>query len=135
MAMSNGQMEAAACDVVNGFLQRAMGRGATRITAVLRPDTLWVHLQGVLTQIERTLVCPESRHRSLGEALVRDGRSLLFRQGKEELIGAMTLAIGIETATILHAVDPSSGNEMIAFSLRLPASEADGSVVPRRSVS
>ena len=53
---TQGEIEAAICDVITRFEQEYMGRGPKKIHTHLVGDLLLVRLQGVLTEAEQQLV-------------------------------------------------------------------------------
>lgn len=56
VARSQGEIEAAVCDVIARFQQEYMGRGPRDIHTHLIDNKLFVHLQGVLTAAEQRLI-------------------------------------------------------------------------------
>lgn len=112
---SNGQIESLVCEAVNAFLRGAMGRGATTMSATLRPCALFVHLREVLTLQERALAAGDHDGVRRGEVMVREARDLLVRRSHDELSSILARIIGRRPTAILHDVDPGTGDELIAF--------------------
>lgn len=112
--VSKGQIEATACETVNQFVRERIGRGASTVSATLARDLMMVHLRGVLTKIEESLVAgsaPTDQTRSL----VREMRSRLVEASRQELIGSLSAACGRRTESMLHDLDIDSGDEVFVF--------------------
>ena len=112
---TKGQIEALAADIVNRFLRRSYGRGATDTSATLTAGALVVHLRGVLTTVERNLTGAEPPGPGRGESMVRMIRDRIVRGGSDELFAGLRDALGQAPAAVLHDVDPISGDEMLVF--------------------
>jgi len=112
---SPGEIEAQAGEAVNRFLQKAVGRGASTVSATLGAHALYVHLQDVLTIGERSLACRSSPQPGRGQSMVREARDHLVRESREELTAALAGIVGSTPSAMLHDVDPASGDELIAF--------------------
>lgn len=119
---TEGRIEARAGEEVNSFMQRAVGRGASTVTATLRQDALYVHLHDVLTPAERRLASSGGAETDRGESMVREVRDHLVRSSRGELAAALAGIIGRVPTAVLHDVDPGSGHEVIAFFFRPPPS-------------
>lgn len=112
---TNGQIESLVCEAVNGFLRGVMGRGASTMSATLRPGALFVHLREVLTLQERALADGDHGAAGRGGLMVREARDLLVRRRHDELSSLLAGIIGRSPVAILHDVDPGTGDELIAF--------------------
>lgn len=115
MVKSPGEIEAQAGEAVNRFLQRAVGRGASTVTATLGAHALYVHLKDVLTLGERSLSCAASSQPGRGQSMVREARDHLVQESRAELTAALAGIVGSTPSAMLHDVDPASGDELIAF--------------------
>lgn len=119
-----GQIEARACEEVNRFLQRTVGRGAADVSATFAKDALFVHLRDVLTHAERSLAAASGADAPRNEAMVREMRDLLVRRSREELSAVLAVIVGRESVAVLHDLDAATGHEVIAFLFRRKASGA-----------
>lgn len=110
---TQGQIEAAACEMVNQFLRNQFGRGATTISAVCHRDLMVVHLGGVLTTLEQSLAANTDDDSALG--LARSMRNHLVTKSRLELKAGLAAATGIRASSILHDFDERSGDEVFVF--------------------
>lgn len=124
--MTTGQVEAFAADVVNRFLQQAMGRGPSTISATLLPRSLVVRMRDVLTPAEIRLTRGDQPDRPHAEAIVREMRDRIVRAGRVELANALRAAIGRQPSAVLHDLDPGSGEAMMIFTFATEATEPSG---------
>jgi uncharacterized protein YbcI len=69
-AKSQGEIEAAVCDVISRFQQEYMGRGPRDIHTHLIDNKLFVHLQGVLTAAEQRLIESHDISTATGEEVL-----------------------------------------------------------------
>jgi uncharacterized protein YbcI len=69
-AKSQGEIEAAVCDVISRFQQEYMGRGPRDIHTHLIDNKLFVHLQGVLTAAEQRLIESHGISTATGEEVL-----------------------------------------------------------------
>ena len=69
-ARSQGEIEAAVCDVISRFQQEYMGRGPRDIHTHLIDNKLFVHLQGVLTAAEQRLIESHDISTATGEEVL-----------------------------------------------------------------
>ncbi|MFM7033807.1 MAG: Na-translocating system protein MpsC family protein [Planctomycetia bacterium] len=112
---TDGQAEALACEIVNQCLQRMIGRGAGTVSATLTPCCLYVHLRDVLTTAERSLASTDGNSRTTSESLVREVRDRLVRQARGELAATLAASLGRHPQSVLHDVDPTTGDEVVVF--------------------
>ena len=111
--ITKGQIEAAACEAVNRFIRRQIGRGATTVSAVCHRDLMVVHLCGVLTKIEESLAANADGEGDLG--LARSMRNHLVSKSRQELTEALARVAGARPSSILHDFDDRSGDEVFVF--------------------
>ena len=131
---TKGQIEAAACTRINAFLQRRTGRGAGAITAALHPAFLVVHLKGALTVTETNLIAVGKRDGHDSTSLVRAWREQIIRTGQPELVGECEELLGKKPSSLLHDVDPESGEEVLVFSFD-PGPRTDGARRPANATA
>ena len=115
---TQGEIEAAVCEVVSRFEQEYMGRGPKDIHAHLIGDLLVVRLQGVLTAAEQHLVTllPSER----GRDLLKQVRTQLMetaRPALETMVQGMT---GAKVASLHHDISTTTGEEIVLFTLAAP---------------
>ncbi len=114
--MTQGEIEAAVCEVISRFGLEYMGRGPRDIQSHLLRDLLVVRLQGVLTAAEQQLVkaLPQDRGRDLLKQvrthLIETARPLL-----EQLIHDIT---GVEVRCLHHDISTVTGEEIVVFVLK-----------------
>ena len=130
---SQGEIEAAICDIVTRFQQEYMGRGPRRVHTHLVENKLFVHLDGVLTSAEQRLI--ESHHNGNGRAaeLLKQLRGHLVLAGRQTLEAMVREATGSEPINVHHDISTTTGEEVIVVPLaRAPACrEAVKSLRPR----
>ena len=115
---SQGEIEAAICDVVNQFEQEYMGRGPKDIHAHLIGDLVVVRLTGVLTAAERNLV--KALPAEKGRDLLKQVRTHLVETARpmmEEFIENVT---GLKVISLHHDISTATGEEVILFTLSGP---------------
>lgn len=123
---TTGQIEAAACDVVTRFHRDTIGRGPRSVTATLRTNMLFVHLEDVLTTAEKTVVSADSVDPARSIELIREMRNHLVQQARSELLAALSRTIGTRAVGMMHDIDPTTASEVLVFHL------ADQPHPPRR---
>ena len=117
---SQGELEAAICDIVARFQQEYMGRGPRRVHTHLVDNKLFVHLDGVLTAAEQRLI--ESHHNGNGRAaeLLKQLRSHLVLAGRQTLEAMVREATGAEPINVHHDISTATGEEVIVVTLSAP---------------
>lgn len=117
---SQGELEAAICDIVTRFQQEYMGRGPRRVHTHLVDNKLFVHLDGVLTAAEQRLI--ESHHNGNGRAaeLLKQLRSHLVLAGRQTLEAMVREATGAEPINVHHDISTATGEEVIVVTLSAP---------------
>ena len=114
---STSQLEAAACDVVTRFHRDIMGRGPRSVTATLQKNMLFIHLEGVLTKAETTLVSASGDHQPRNIEVVREMRHHLVHQARNDLLAALSGTIGMRADGMMHDIDPMTSSEVLVFHL------------------
>jgi uncharacterized protein YbcI len=112
---SQGEVEAAICDMVNRFEQEYMGRGPKEIHTHIIGDLVVVRLKGVLTEAERHLVkvLPSEK----GRDLLKQVRNHLVETARP-MMEAMIQQVTGKTVVSLHQdISTKTGEEVILFTL------------------
>lgn len=112
---TQGEIEAAICDVISRFERESMGRGPKDIHAYLLGELLVIRLQGVLTAAEQQLV--KTLPAEKGRDLIKQVRVQLIetaRQILEELVQGIT---GIKVVSLHHDISTVTGEELVIFTL------------------
>ncbi|MFM8708370.1 MAG: DUF2294 domain-containing protein [Planctomycetia bacterium] len=119
---SQGEIEAAVCDAVSRFQQEFMGRGPRHVHTHLVENKLFVHLEGVLTAAEQRLI--ESPGNGFGNGrgaeLLKQLRSHLVLAGKQLLDTLVRDATGAQPVSVHHDISPTTGEEVLVFTLSAP---------------
>ena len=122
---SQGEIEAAICDVIARFQQEYMGRGPRDIHTHLIDNKLFVHLQGVLTAAEQKLMESHTNGNGRGAELLKQLRSHLVLTGRpmlEALVGDVT---GARPVSVHHDISTVTGEEVLVFTLAAVPSVRD----------
>ncbi len=114
---SQGEIEAAVCDAVSRFQQEYMGRGPRHVHTHLIENKLFVHLEGVLTTAEQRLMDAHSNGNSRGAELLKQLRSHLVVAGKALLDTLVRDATGTQPVSVHHDISPTTGEEVLVFTL------------------
>lgn len=114
---TNGQIEAAACEVLIRFHHDTMGRGPRSVKATLRTNVLFVHLEDVLTTAEKTVVSAGSGDPARSIELIREMRNHLVQQARGELLATLSRTIGTRAVGMMHDIDPTTASEVLVFHL------------------
>ncbi len=110
---SQGEIEAAVCDAVAKFQQEYMGRGPRHVHTHLIENKVFVHLEGVLTAAEQRLMDAHGR----GAELLKQLRSHLVVAGKALLDTLVRDATGSQPVSVHHDISPTTGEEVLVFTL------------------
>ena len=119
-ARSQGEIEAAVCDVIARFQQEYMGRGPRDIHTHLIENKLFVHLQGVLTAAEQRLIESHASGNGRGAELLKQLRSHLVLTGRPMLEKLVQDVTGARPVSVHHDISTVTGEELIVFSLAEP---------------
>ena len=115
---SQGEIEAAVCDVVTRFEQEYMGRGPKHIHAHLIGDLLVVRLQGVLTAAEQHLVTTHPPEK--GRDLLKQVRTQLIETARPVLEKLIQETTGVQVISLHHDISVVTGEEIVLFTLSEP---------------
>jgi uncharacterized protein YbcI len=130
---SRGEIEAAVCDAVARFQQEYMGRGPRHVHAHLIENKLFVHLEGVLTAAEQRLMESHSNGNGRGAELLKQLRTHLVLAGKGMLDALVRNATGSPTVSVHHDISPTTGEEVLVFTLAsAPQCRCRGGLIERR---
>lgn len=114
---SQGEIEAAVCDAVSRFQQEFMGRGPRLVHTHLIENKLFVHLEGVLTAAEQRLIDAHCEGNGRGAELLKQLRSHLVVAGKSLLETLVRDATGKQPVSVHHDISPTTGEEVLVFTL------------------
>jgi uncharacterized protein YbcI len=112
---TQGEIEAAVCEVVSRFEQEYMGRGPKDIHAHLIGDLLVVRLQGVLTSAEQHLVTMLPSEK--GRDLLKQVRTQLIETARPVLETLIQKTTGVKVRSLHHDISTATGEEVILFAL------------------
>ncbi len=112
---TQGEIEAAVCEVISGFEQQYMGRGPKDIRAHLLGDLLVVRLQGVLTAAEQQLVT--SLPADKGRDLLKQVRTQLIETARPVLESLIQNATGANVLSLHHDISTARGEEIVVMTL------------------
>ena len=120
---TQGEMEAAICEVVSRFEQEYMGRGPKDIHTHIINDLVVVRLKGVLTAAEKQLVkvLPTDK----GRDLLKQVRTHLVETARPVMEALILDVTGIKVLSLHQDISTVTGEEIILFTL------AEGADVPR----
>lgn len=126
-AKSQGEIEAAVCDVISRFQQEYMGRGPRDIHTHLIENKLFVHLQGVLTAAEQRLIESHANGNGNGRGaeLLKQLRSHLVLTGRPMLEKLVRDVTGAQPVSVHHDISTATGEEVIVFTLAAVPSVRD----------
>jgi len=122
---SQGEIEAAVCDVIARFQQEYMGRGPRDIHTHLIDNKLFVHLQGVLTAAEQRLIAPHTNGNGRGAELLKQLRSHLVLTGRPLLEKLVHDVTGMQPVSVHHDISTATGEEVLVFTLSAVPSVRD----------
>ncbi len=123
---TQGEIEAAVCNIISHFLQDRMGCGPRDIHAYLLRDLLVVRLTAVLTVAEQHLA--QSLPSEKGRDLLKQVRAQLIEAARPFLEEMIHKATGVRVLSLHRDISTVSGEEIIAFTL----AEAPYCRVPQR---
>ena len=112
---TQGEMEAAACEIIRHFEQDHVGRGAQDIRAHLLGDLLVVRLTGVLTAAERHLA--QSGPAEKGRDLLKQVRTHLIETSRPILEKMIHESTGVKVLSLHQDISTVTGEEIIVFTL------------------
>ncbi len=112
---TQGEIEAAICEVTSRFEQDYMGRGPKDIHAHLIGDLLVVRLKGVLTAAEQHLV--ESLPGEKGRDLLKQVRTHLIETARPTMVALVQEVTGVGVLSLHHDISTATGEEVVVFTL------------------
>ena len=114
-AKTQGEIEAAICELINRFEQEHMGRGPKDIRSYLIGDLIVVRLQGVLSASEQHLV--KSLPAGTGRDLLKQVRTQLIETSRPRLEVMIQEITGVKVLSLHHDISTVTGEEVILFTL------------------
>ena len=115
---TQGEIEAAICDVIRRYQHEYVGRGPRDIRAHLIGDLLVVRLQGVLTAAEQQLV--KSFAADKGRDLLKQVRTHLIETARPVIEAVIQEVTGVEVLSLHHDISTVTGEEVVIFTLAEP---------------
>ncbi|HKQ47952.1 MAG TPA: DUF2294 domain-containing protein [Phycisphaerae bacterium] len=112
---TQGEIEAAICEVIRRFELEYMGRGPADIHAHLVGELLVVRLKGVLTAAERHLV--QSLTSADGRDLLKQVRTQLIESARPRMAAMIQEVTGVNVLSLHHDISTVTGEELIVFTL------------------
>ena len=112
---TQGEIEAAICDVMSRFEQEYMGRGPKVIHTFLIGDLLLVRLKGVLTAAEQHLV--KTLQADKGRDLLKQVRFQLIETARPILEALIQEVTGVNVLSLHHDISTITGEEVVLFTL------------------
>jgi len=108
---TQGEIEAAACEALDGFAREFLGRTPRSARAYLRNDLLMVRLQGGLSLTEVRLLATRGR----GRDLVKEMHADLVEMARP-ILGQLVEGItGAKIRSLHHDISTVTGEEIIVF--------------------
>lgn len=115
---TQGEIEAAICDVIRRFELEYMGRGPADVHTHLVGELLVVRLKGVLTAAERHLV--QSLTSADGRDLLKQVRNQLIESARPMMVDMVHEVTGVNVLSLHHDISTTTGEELIVFTLAEP---------------
>jgi uncharacterized protein YbcI len=112
---TQGEIEAAICEVITRFEQQFMGRGPKDIRTHLVDDLVIVRLQGVLTAAEQQLVT--SLPVEKGRDLLKQVRTQLIEAARPVIEALIAEVTGAKVLSLHHDISTSRGEEIVVLTL------------------
>jgi uncharacterized protein YbcI len=96
-------------------------------------NKLFVHLEGVLTAAEQRLMQSHTNGNGRGAELLKQLRSHLVLAGKTMLDTLVRNATGSQPVSVHHDISPTTGEEVLVFTLEAaPQCRCRGATTDRR---
>jgi len=111
---TQGELEAAACTLINRVVCDMTGRGPRTISATLQGRRLIVFLEGILTRTDETLL-KSSTGAEAGTDVVQTLRKQLMRGARSSLVAGLTTTFGQSPVGVLHDIAPDADEEAFVF--------------------
>ena len=115
---TQGEIEAAICEVITRFEQEYMGRGPKDIHAHLIGDLLLVRLKGVFTAAEQHLVAALPAER--GRDLLKQVRTQLLEAARPVMETMVANVTGVRVISLHQDISTATGEEVVLFTLEEP---------------
>jgi uncharacterized protein YbcI len=112
---TQGEIEAAICELMRSFQVDYMGRGPRDIRAHMIGDLLVVRLVDVLTAAERQLVKTTSAANA--RDLLKQVRSQLIETARPVLEAMIQEVTGVEVLSLHHDISTVTGEAVVLFTL------------------
>ena len=112
---TQGEIEAAICEVIARFEQQFMGRGPKDIRTHVVDDLVIVRLQGVLTAAEQQLVT--SLPVEKGRDLLKQVRTQLIETARPVIEALIAEVTGAKVLSLHHDISTSRGEEIVVLTL------------------
>jgi len=112
---TQGEIEAAVCEVISHFQQQYMGRGPKDAHTHLLGDLVLVRLEGVMTAAEQQLAVslpPEK-----GRDLIKQVRTQLIETARPVLEELIEKATGVKVLSLHNDISTTRGEEIVVFTL------------------
>jgi uncharacterized protein YbcI len=115
---TQGEIEAAICEVIARFEQQYMGRGPKDIRTHVLDDLVVVRLQGVLTAAEQQLVSSSPVEK--GRDLLKQVRTQLIETARPVLEALIAEVTGVKVLSLHHDISTARGEEIVVLTLAEP---------------
>jgi uncharacterized protein YbcI len=112
---TQGEIEAAICDLISRIEQEYMGQGPRKIHAHLIGDLLLVRLQSVVTALEQHLV--KSLAGENGRNLLKQVRTQLIEAARPVMEAMIQQVTGVKMLSLHHDISTVTGEEVVLFTL------------------
>lgn len=115
---TQGEIEAAICDLMRRFEREYMGRGPREVHAHLIGDILVVRLHGVMTSAEQHLA--QSLAPSKGRDLIKQVRTHLIETARPVMEAMIEAVTGVKVHSLHHDISTVTTEEFVIFTLVEP---------------
>jgi len=112
---TQGEIEAAVCEVISHFQQQYMGRGPKDVHTYLLGDLVLVRLEGVMTAAEQQLA--DSLPPEKGRDLIKQVRTQLIETARPVLEELIEKATGVKVLSLHNDISTTRGEEIVVFTL------------------
>lgn len=112
---TQGEIEAAICEMISHFELEYMGRGPKDIHAYLLGDLLVVRILGVLTAAEQQLVKTSPAER--GRDLLKQVRTQLIETARPVMVAMVQEVTNTKVVSLHHDISTVTGEEVVLFTL------------------
>jgi len=112
---TQGEIEAAICELISRLQRDYMGRGPKDIRAHLIGDFLVVRVQGILTAPEQHMV--KSLPAEKGRDLLKQVRTSLIETARPVMEAMIQEVTGVKVLSLHHDISTVTGEEVVLFTL------------------